>query len=104
MGSSAGVGAGVDLKDSDEVIFFSGPPQTHSHSRNHFFLTSDIMEFNRRVGIWFVNHFDFKVKEYLDNLGVEYRLVKLSVYVASVKSCVADLGVIMKKTRQPVIS
>ena len=62
------------------------------------------MEFNMRVGIWFVNHFDFKVKEYLDNLGVEYRLVKLSVYVASVKSCVADLGVIMKKTRQPVIS
>ena len=104
MGSSAGVGAGVDLKDSDEVIFFSGPPKTHSHSGNHFCPTSDIMEFNRHVGIWFVNHFDFKVKEYLDNLGVEYRLVKLSVYVASVKSCVADLGVIMKKTRQPVIS
>ena len=50
MGSSAGVGAGVDLKDSDEVIF-SVVHLKLTHSGNHFFPLSDIMEFNRYVGI-----------------------------------------------------
>ena len=47
----------------------------------------------------------FQVKEYLDNLGVEYRLV-LSFLAGwqslKTKPPVTDLGAIMKRIRQPV--
>ena len=43
-----------------------------------------------------------QVKEYLDNLGVEYRLAELFGRVLT--KSFTDLGVIMKKIRQPVTS
>ena len=56
MGSSAGVGAGVDLKDSEEVNIV-------------WKLTKRLTKsLDARFHIGF-----FQVKEYLENLGVEYR-------------------------------
>ena len=83
MGSSAGVGAGVDLKDSEEV-------KTHLSWIGQLV----IGKYHSCVGL--------QVKEYLDNLGVEYRLAELFGRVLT--KSFTDLGVIMKKIRQPVTS
>ena len=90
MGSSAGVGAGVDLKDSEEVkIHLSSYTCWASRSLTHQLV---IGKYHSCVGL--------QVKEYLDNLGVEYRSEWQDGKVLT-KPIVTDLGAIMKKILQP---